>query len=144
MRIALSIILSLFLTSTALASPKVSTGSFPDWLAAIHPDNEKIPSSGDISDGYYYELLDMQIHILRHTEYTHFIRHIVNESGVQDQSEVSITFSPEFQQVVFHCVRILRDGAVLDQLDPNRIKVVQEETDAGDFEYNGLKEPSLP
>jgi hypothetical protein len=139
MRIALSIILSLFLTSTTLAGPKVSTGSFPDWLAAIHPDNEKTPAPGDISDGYYYELLDMQIHLLRHTEYTHFIRHIVNESGVQDQSEVSITFSPEFQQVVFHRVRILRDGAVIDQLDPNRIKVVQEETDAGDFEYNGLK-----
>jgi len=140
MRIALSIILyTLFLTDNSLAGPKVSTGSFPDWLAAIHPDNEKKPASGDISDGYYYELLDMQIYLLRHTEYTHFIKHIVNESGVQDQSEVSVTFSPEFQQVIFHSVRILRDGAVLDQLDPNRIKVVQEETDAGNFEYNGLK-----
>ncbi len=140
MRIASSIILYILLLSCpSSASPKVSTGAFPAWLAPIHPDTKKTPAPADISDGYYYELLDLQFHLLHHTEFTHFVKRIVNESGVQDQSEVSVTFSPDFQQVVFHCILILRDGAVLDQLDPNHIKVVQEETDAGDFEYNGLK-----
>jgi hypothetical protein len=42
MRIALSIILYiLLLTCTSSASPKVSTGAFPDWLAAIHPEQRK-------------------------------------------------------------------------------------------------------
>ena len=144
MRIALTNILCLLLTFSLSANPGIHTGAQPDWLSVIHPDPNRQPSPEEISDGYYYELLDLQTNLLRSTEYTHFIKHIINESGVQDQSEVSVTFSPQFQQVVFHRICILRDGAVLDQLQPARIKVVQEETDAGEFESTmDSKEPLL-
>jgi transglutaminase-like putative cysteine protease len=139
MRIASSIILLLLSTLSAFPNPGVHIGALPDWLVSIHPDLTIQPSTEEISDGYYYELQDEQTNLLRSTEYTHFIKHIINASGVQGQSEVSVTFSPQFQQVVFHRVCILRDGATLDQLQPSRIKIVQEETDAGDFQYNGLQ-----
>lgn len=139
MRIGLSLVLSLFLACLASASPNVRKGALPAWLAPVHPDPDKRPASGDISNGFYYELMDLQTNLSHSTDYTHFIKHIINQSGVQNESEVSVTFSPEFQQVIFHRVCILRDGAVLDQLEPARIKIVQEETDAGDFQYNGLK-----
>jgi hypothetical protein len=139
MRIALSIILLFVFALPAFPHPNVYTGAFPDWLIAIHPDLNRKPSPDEISDGYYFELRDKQINLLRSTEYTHFIKYIVNATGVQGESEVSVTFSPQFQQVVFHRVCILRDGATLEQLQPSRIKVVQEETDAKDFEYNGLR-----
>ena len=138
MRIAISTIL-LFFTLTTFPHPNVHTGALPDWLVAIHPDLTRQPSPEEISYGYYYELQDEQTNLLRSTEYTHFIKHIINSTGVQGESEVSVTFSPQFQQVVFHRVCILRDGVTLDQLQPARIKVVQEETDAGDFQYNGLQ-----
>jgi hypothetical protein len=138
MRIALSTIL-LFFTLTAFSHPNVHTGALPDWLVAIHPDLTRQPSPEEISDGYYYELQDEQTNLLRSTEYTHFIKHIINATGVQGESEVSVTFSPQFQQVVFHRVCILRDGATLDQLLPARIKVIQEETEAGNYQYNGLQ-----
>jgi hypothetical protein len=48
-------------------------------------------------------------------------------------------FPPNFSRSSSIAVCILRDGAVLDQLQPARIKVVQEETDAGELEYNGLQ-----
>jgi hypothetical protein len=139
MRIALSIILLLFITLSAFPHPNVHIGALPDWLVAIHPDLTRQPSPEEISNGYYYELQDEQTNLLRSTEYTHFIKHIINATGVQGESEVSVTFSPQFQQVVFHRVCILRNGVTLDQLQPARIKVVQEETDAGDFQYNGLQ-----
>jgi transglutaminase-like putative cysteine protease len=139
MRYAFSFILCLFLVRPASAFPNVITGNIPGWLADTHPDLNKQPAPGDISDGYYYVLLDQQTNLLHNTDYTHFIKKVINESGVQGQSEVSVTFAPEFQQVIFHRICILRDGATLDQLQLTRIKVVQEETDAGDFEYNGLK-----
>ena len=97
MRIALTNILCLLLTFPIFANPTVQTGAQPDWLIGIHPDPARQPSPEDISDGYYYELLDLQTNLLRSTEYTHFIKHIINESGVQDQSEVSVTFSPQFR-----------------------------------------------
>ncbi|HEV3414663.1 MAG TPA: DUF3857 domain-containing protein [Puia sp.] len=143
MRIAFPIILLLFTTLTAFPHPNVHIGAFPDWLITNHWSLDRQPSPEEISDGYYYELQDQQTNLLRSTEYTHFIKHIMNASGVQGESEVSVTFSPQFQQVVFHRICILRDGATLDQLQPSRIKVVQEETDAGDFQYNGLQRAFL-
>ncbi len=143
MRIALSVILGLLLSLHVPALPYVKTGAQPGWLYAIHPDWHKTPAKEAISDGLYYDLFDLQTNLTCNTDYTHFIRTIVNQSGVQNGSEVSVTFSPEFQQVVFHKIAILRDGAVLDRLQPQNIKVVQEESDAGEFQYNGLKRAFL-
>jgi transglutaminase-like putative cysteine protease len=143
MRIASPVILGLLLSLNVPAHPYVKTGARPGWLYAIHPDWHKTPAREAISDGLYYDLLDFQTNLTCNTDYTHFIRNIVNQSGVQNGSEVSVTFSPEFQQVVFHRIAILRDGAVLDRLQPENIKVVQEESDAGEFQYNGLKRAFL-
>jgi len=144
MRIALSIILSLTaLINTGTAAPNVYTGASPSWLYKVHPDLGKTPPQHDISDGYYYSVLEEQTNLLTNTSYTHYIKQIINESGVQNASEVSVTFSPQFQKVVFHHIDILRDGEVLHRLALEEIKVVQEETEAGEFEYNGLKRAYL-
>lgn len=143
MRIVLSVIFGIVLTLRVPANPNVNTGAIPQWLYAIHPSLNKTPSDEDISNGYYYNLLDFQSNLTCNTEYTHYIRTIVNESGVQNASEVSVTFSPQFQQVIFHHIDIIRDGTVLHRLQQGRIKVVQEETDADEFQYNGLKRAFL-
>src|SRR6185312_6120384 len=122
MRIALSLILGLLLSLHVPALPYVKTGAQPGWLYAIHPDWHKTPAKEAISNGLYYDLFDLQTNLTCNTDYTHFIRTIVNESGVQNGSEVSVTFSPEFQQVIFHKIAILRDGAVLDRLQPQNKK----------------------
>ena len=143
MRIALSIILSVSLALRLSALPTVKSGSLPAWLNKITPDLDKKPAPDEISDGYYYPLLDLQTNLASKTRYTHYIINIANESGVQNASEVSVTFAPEFQQVVFHRINIIRDGATLNQLDLSRIKVIEEEKESGEFEYNGLKRAFL-
>jgi len=143
MRIFLPFILSLFVSIGASALPSVHTGAAPTWLYTFHPDLGRTPAQHDISDGYYYSLLEEQTSLLTNTSYNHYIRNIINESGVQNASEVSVTFSPQFQNVVFHHIRILREGSVLNRLRPDEIKVVQEETEAGEFQYNGLKRAYL-
>jgi transglutaminase-like putative cysteine protease len=139
MRILVSFILSVLICTGASALPSVHTAPAPAWLYAVHPNLDKKPVQRDISDGYYYQLFEEQTSLLSNTEYTHYIKHIINGSGVQNASEVSVTFSPQFQQVIFHRITILREGAVLNQLRVSDIKVVQEETDADEFQYNGLK-----
>lgn len=144
-RLLSSILLLLLigLTNDGIAAPNVRTAPIPSWPHPIYPDLGKKPVQRDISDGYYYELFEEQTSLLNNSAYNHFIKHIINETGVQDASEVSVTFSPEFQQVVFHRITIMREGAVLDQLQPNEIKVIQEEAEAGNYEYNGLKRAYL-
>jgi Domain of Unknown Function with PDB structure (DUF3857)/Protein of unknown function (DUF2569) len=143
MRISLSFIVCLFLFLRVSALPNVITGTPPTWLYPIHPDLHKVPARENISNGLYYELFDLQTNLTCNTDYTHYISVIVNESGVQNGSEVSVTFSPEFQHVIFHRIAILRDGAVLDRLQPQNIKVIQEEDHADEFQYNGLKRAFL-
>lgn len=118
---------------------KVSVTAAPLWLYKIVASDKRQPSLGSVSNGYYIELADHQVDVSSQTEYLHTIRHIINESGVQNASEVSVSFAPEFQKVFFHKVTLWRNGQIISQLDPAQIKVVQEETDAQDFQYNGLK-----
>ncbi|HWB91952.1 MAG TPA: DUF3857 domain-containing protein, partial [Puia sp.] len=143
MRIALSVIVGLSMSLRLLALPYVKTGPQPAWVRSNHPNLRKSPAREDISNGFYYELFDLQTNLITQTDYTHYIRTIVNQSGVQNGSEVSVTFSPQFQQVVFHRIAIIRDGAILDRLQPRNIKLVQEEDDAGEFQYHGLKRAFL-
>jgi hypothetical protein len=111
----------------------------PDWIVPINPDATRKPDSKVIRNGYYLDLLDYQSHPGRQTEYVHFIRHIVNESGVQNASEVSVNFAPAYEQVRFHTVALIRDGKVINHLSASQIKVIQEERESSDYLYNGEK-----
>ncbi len=139
MRFTLPLIFCCLCSLLAFAKDAVRIGPEPRWLYKTNPALQKVPNSRDISDGYYLNLFDEQCNLPEKTTYTHFIKQIVNESGIQNASEVSVTFSPQFQELVFHKIVIIRENEVINQALPERIKVVQEETDASDFQYNGLK-----
>lgn len=138
-RNVLSVLLFCLLYNSSTAFEKVSVSPEPSWLYKVNADILKKPDIKSVSSGYYLVLVDHQVNLANSTNYNHIIRHIINESGVQNASEVSVTFSPEFQQVIFHKVNIIREGNIVSTLKAEQIKVVQEETDASDFQYNGLK-----
>ncbi|HTE10505.1 MAG TPA: DUF3857 domain-containing protein, partial [Chitinophagaceae bacterium] len=98
-----------FYCNIAMAE-KVAVTAEPQWLYKVEAGNTKSPSPGAVSNGYYIELGDHQVNLAMQTEYRHTIRHIINESGVQYASEVSVTFAPEFQKVFFHKVILWRNG----------------------------------
>ena len=132
-------VLCFFLIAICLKAQKVTIGPEPLWLYKIKADLSKMPDAKSVSDGYYLELVDRQTSLFAHTVYTHYIRHIVNESGVQNASEVSVTFDPQFQRVVYHKIALMRNGKQINTFSQREIQVVQEETDAQDFQYNGAK-----
>ncbi len=132
-------ILLCLLSQFSFASGKVTISPFPSWLYKTYTDNARKPLERDISNGYYLELRDEQVNIGLQTEYMHFIRNIFNESGVQNASEVSVNFVPDYQDVFFHAINIWRQGKLVSQLDKAQIKIVREESEASSFLYNGLK-----
>jgi hypothetical protein len=123
----------------AFPADKVQIKTAPSWLYKVTPDLSRKPLSKQITGGYYYPLFERQVNLQTQTDYSHIIRHIENENGVQNASEVSVTFSPEFQQLIFHQLTLWRNGKVVSEVRPSQIKVVQEETDVDEFQYNGLK-----
>jgi transglutaminase-like putative cysteine protease len=138
MRITLFLLL-LLVTELVSAKDKPQLSSEPSWLYPVKPDISKPADPKKISNGYYLELFDSQINIQKQTSYFHYIRKIINESGIQNGSEVSVEFSPEYETVTFHYIRVIRNGVILNQLRLNEIKVIQEENDVDQYQYNGLK-----
>src|SRR5687767_4386352 len=85
----------------AFAADKVEIHPEPSWLYKITPDLNIKPPSKEISGGFYFPLFNRQVNLLTQTEYIHVIRKIESDKGVQNASEVSVTFSPQYQQVIF-------------------------------------------
>jgi len=122
-----------------ISAQKPAIAPAPSWIVNIQPDFAKKPIEKDISDGYYLDLSDLQIHVPAQTEYHHIIRHIINESGVQAASEVSVNYSPEFQHLVFHYINLVRNGKIVSRISPAAIKVIQEESESDNYQYNNEK-----
>ncbi|TDO29093.1 DUF3857 domain-containing protein [Sediminibacterium goheungense] len=122
-----------------LVGQEVSIKPVPSWLFKVSEDPSRKPDQKEVSDGYYLQLYDKQTSVAAQTSYTHIIRIIENDNGVQNASEVSVSFAPQYQQVVFHHVNIVRKGKIVSSLQFNQIRVVEEETEAENFLYNGTK-----
>jgi hypothetical protein len=134
---------SLQVSICLLAGSTVQIKPVPSWILPVTQETSRNPNLKDVSNGFYYELMNRQVNLVNQTVYLHFTRRIVNESGVQDASEVSVNFAPQFQQLVFHSVKIIRDGKTINQLKAGSIKIVDEESNASDYEYNGNKRAYL-
>ncbi len=129
-------ILALFQGNPVVAQHKISHSEKPKWVDSIVPNGLR-PDAKKISDGYYYKLLDYQLHAEQRVSYTHVIREIVNESGLQYGVDVSVSFSPTYQQLTFHELFVIRGGHRTRVLDINKFRVVAIEQDAASFIYNG-------
>lgn len=116
--------------------PTLSQSPIPQWVESIEVKGRR-PEAKKISEGYYFKLLDYQLHAEQQVAYTHVIREIVNESGVQYGSDISVTFSPSYQQLRFHDLWVIREGRRINALHIDKFNLVAIEQDAASFIYNG-------
>lgn len=73
-------------------------------------------------------LLDQQENAVTHESYFHIAKEIVNAEGVQNGSRVLLQYDPAFQSLGIHFVRVIREGKVIDRLEPEKFKIIQQET----------------
>lgn len=114
-----------------LLSPKT-----PSWIVDVKP-KEARPSAKDISEGYFLSLFENQNHVELQEDYTHIVREIVSDAGVQNGSQISVTYDPAFQKLTFHKVIVWRDGKATNRLKANSFKLLQTEKQLSRFIYSG-------
>lgn len=124
---SLALILCFISLHDLQAGPQATLSATPSWVIKRSTDYSTEPNDRDINYGYYMSLYDEQINVREQTRYYHTIKNIINESGVQSHSEISITFSDSYQKLVFHKVNIIRKGKTINKLNTNNIKIVNEE-----------------
>jgi len=101
----------------------------PSWTVKEQVPATNLVDASEVSNGYYYLLLDEQEKIEDAVAFNHYALHFLNEAGVSNGSEISIVFQPSFQQLQFHYVRLIREGKSIDQLGQNKVQFLQRETD---------------
>jgi transglutaminase-like putative cysteine protease len=116
---------------------KVQINATPDWLVSVKYSNAKV-NNRQISDGYYYKLSESQSHVEKKQHYIKQIRTIVTSDGVQNASEVYVNFSPSYEKLRFHTLKINRKGLIINKLKSDTFQISPNETESSKFLYNGL------
>ncbi|NRF37375.1 DUF3857 domain-containing protein [Pedobacter foliorum] len=114
----------------------------PSWIVKIAEKKVKTPLK-DVSDGFYLSLYENQNHAERKEEFTHIIREIVSDAGVQNGSQLSVSYAPDYQKLIFHKVILWRNNVPQDQLSAVKFKILQSEKELSRFIYNGTYEAFL-
>jgi transglutaminase-like putative cysteine protease len=118
------------------ATPVVHVAPKPAWISPCKPYNQR-PSTRNIENGAYNELVEEQVNVETHATYNHFITQIVSESGVQDNSEISVSFNPSYERLDFHSIVVWRDNKPQNRLNINAFKILADESEFDRFIYNG-------
>ncbi|UOE52089.1 DUF3857 domain-containing protein [Mucilaginibacter sp. SMC90] len=117
-------------------APSVHISAKPSWPGILKPYNQK-PSSRTIERGFYYELIEEQVQVEKQADYNHIIRDIVSETGIQNASQISVSFDPAYERLDFHDITVWRDGKPLNRLTASAFKVIADEQDLSNFIYQG-------
>lgn len=108
----------------------------PSWIVKVDQDHHpKAPE--EVSAGYYISLWENQNHVELHENYKHVIREIISDAGVQNASELSVTYDPTFQKLIYHNITVWRNGSPIDKLDAGKFKILQNEKELSKFIYSG-------
>ena len=118
------------------AEPVVHISPKPTWISVCKPYNQK-PSLRTVEDGYFFELVEHQVQVEKQADYHHSIREIVSEAGIQNGSEISISFDPTFERLDFHEITVWRDNKPQNRLKASAFRVLADEKDLSDFIYQG-------
>ncbi|WBL25017.1 DUF3857 domain-containing protein [Zunongwangia sp. HGR-M22] len=126
----------LWLCAISAQSDQVFQSKTPDWVTPIQAKLSSEKKELDNSP-FLYLLVDAQFNLMEEKAYRHLAFKILNNDGVQEMSDFTIEFDPDYQSLFLHKINIYRDDQVIDQLDLNRIKTVQRETNLERHLYDG-------
>jgi hypothetical protein len=133
-----------FQTSKSLAQGKnfYINKAEPSWIVKINPKTYTVKAK-DVTDGYYIKLYEDQNQGELKEIYRHIIREIVSQSGVQNGSEISITYDPNFEKLTFHKLIVWRNNQPINRLASSKFKVLQNEKELSKFIYSGTYDAFL-
>ncbi|WP_027671639.1 DUF3857 domain-containing transglutaminase family protein [Rheinheimera baltica] len=117
---------------------KYQISKVPDWVIA-----HQIPSdvSNSIKQGAVSYLLNDEQLTLRNADFKRYRHSAVSantKQGLEQVSSFDIYFSPEFQTLDLHYIRVVRDGKLRDVTATADIRLVQPEQESERNIYNGL------
>jgi transglutaminase-like putative cysteine protease len=109
----------------------------PQWVEPINPDDKIRVNPNDVEDGYFYVLADNQKNVEERSSFYHTATKIISEAGVQNGSQISIDFDPQYEKLCIHKIELVRNGQRINKLDLSKINTLQRESDLERNIYDG-------
>jgi len=133
------LIILLTLISCRSFAQKPGTAVEPSWIAKTATDYNLTGSKllNDTKDGYLNLVHEKQVDLGSRTTYRRSVIRIVTEAGIQNASKVSVEYDPSYQRLVFHNIRIIREGKPINKLELSKIRTIRQETELDRSIYNG-------
>jgi transglutaminase-like putative cysteine protease len=132
------VVVLLLLPVAVLSQSKVpGSATEASWIKPQAVDYSAAIPSKDVDDGYYYLISDNQHNLETNSSYSHYALKIVSDAGVQNSSQISVDYNPEYQKLQFHHIDIYRNGKKINQLFLQKIKTLQRETSLERYIYDG-------
>ncbi len=132
-------ILSILLLFAITLNAQVKYQKEPSWVQSVNfKANTDISRYTDqISGGILYLLVDTQDNIDTEERYIHRVYKLTSTVGIQNNSVVSMEYDPSYQKLIFHKILIHRNGGTINKLNPEKMQVIQRESDADKLIYDG-------
>lgn len=128
-----TLLLFVLISFGVLAQKPIKTDT-PNWVeekayTAIFQEEDQ--------SGYYYLLSDTQVNAISKEYYARIVVQVLNSEGVAQLSDLTFEFDPEYEQLFFHKMDVIRDGERINKLDVNTIQTVQRESNLERKLYDG-------
>lgn len=118
---------SLCLPLLAFASSgTLSIENPPAWVVPCDFSMEPIPVKPS-QKNLQYLLIDTQRNWPEKTTYKHYAIKVLTQAGVDDISQITISFEPSFRSLKIHGIYIIRNGEILDRLESAEHHLIQQE-----------------
>ena len=103
------------------------------------------PAAASESTGTHYLFFDRQIRAGRDDQEDYFRTawKVETTAGLQDASEIEITFEPTFERLTIHHARVLRAGRAVWSFAPGEVRVTDAEQDLEARLYNGERTATI-
>jgi transglutaminase-like putative cysteine protease len=136
-RLLLASLIFCFVTSVIAQTKKHLVSPTPGWVTINKIAYNEQHLDQDAEDGYIDIDHEEQVNLQAQSTYYKTVLRVITTAGVENASEVSVTFDPTYSSLIFHTVKIIRGGQTLQKLNINAIKMVQQETELSMHLYNG-------
>jgi hypothetical protein len=110
------------------AQQNVLVGKVPSWVMQ-HTYSNTISDTTKTSGGYVYLLISRQNHLELKEQYSEYVTKVTSEKGLSFVSSINEYFDPSFSKITFHKLNIIRNGKVINKLDPAKFEVIRREED---------------
>lgn len=133
----ITVFLSFLISGTKAQSKKLSIEKEPSWVTINNINYINSKQEGEAEDGCYDVAYEKQVCLTEQAKYYKKTLKILSETGVENNSEVSIDFDPSYQGLILHRVQVIRDGVSINKLELAKFKTIQQESDLSAHLYNG-------